>query len=189
MEDAESGREGGPVTGSLTDQGAPSAPLWTGTAHNRNQWLLALVGAGCLALGVLVAVTVPDTDGPAAWVMTVAGCLAIGLLLLFGLAFVQVQVRIDREALEVRSGHVGLPLRRIPLRDVVDCTHQSCAPMSWGGWGYRYRQSHGTAVVVRKGPALVLELGGGRRFTVTVDNPEGAVRVLRTLLPAAPEAA
>ncbi|MCD0483743.1 hypothetical protein LO771_15400 [Streptacidiphilus sp. ASG 303] len=203
MEDAESDREGGPHGAPAPGPAAPSGPglppgpalphgpaLWTGSARNPHQWLLAAVGAACLALGVLVAVTVPDTDGPAAWVMTVAGCLAVGVMLLAGtLAFVHVDVRIDRDALEVRCGHVGLPRRRIPLDQVVDATYQPCAPMHWGGWGYRYRQSHGAAVVVRKGPALVLELGGGRRFTVTVDHPEDAVRVIRDHLPPRPRAA
>ncbi|WP_377272555.1 hypothetical protein [Peterkaempfera sp. SMS 1(5)a] len=190
MEDAESDREGVPTGASASGAAASSErPLWTGSAHNGHQWLLALVGAACLALGVLVAVTVPDTDGLAAWVMTVAGCLAIGMLLLAGtLAFVHVRVKIDRDALEVRCGHMGLPRRRIPLTEVVDASYQPCTPMHWGGWGYRYRQSHGAAVVVRKGPALVLELGGGRRFTVTVDDAEAAVTVLRSLLPARPGA-
>ncbi|MFJ6215936.1 hypothetical protein ACIQGZ_21760 [Streptomyces sp. NPDC092296] len=188
MEEAESDREGVPPGASaLRSVGPAGPPLWIGSARNGHQWLLAAVGAACLALGILVAVSVPDTDGTAAWVMTVAGCLAVGLLLLTGtLAFVHVHVRIDREALEVRCGHVGLPRRRIPLRDVVDASFQPCTPMQWGGWGYRYRQSHGAAVVVRKGPALVLELGGGRRFTVTVDDPEAAVRVIHGLLPTTP---
>jgi len=190
MEDAEDGQEGRSPDAPVFGRPTPPRPLlWVGSASNRHQWLLAAVGAACVALGVLVAVTVPNTDGPAAWVMTVAGCLAIGVLLLGGtLAFVHVHVRIDREALEVRCGHVGLPRRRILLREVVSVTHQPCLPMHWGGWGYRYRQSHGAAVVVRKGPALVLELGGGRRFTVTVDDPEAAVRVIRALLPSRPEA-
>ena len=40
----------------------------------------------------------------------------------------------------------------------------------------------GTAVVVRRGPGLVLDLGDGRRFTVTVDDAEGAVRAISARL-------
>ncbi|GAA2751639.1 hypothetical protein GCM10010440_64690 [Kitasatospora cinereorecta] len=47
----------------------------------RHRLLLTLVGAGCVALGIVVAVAVPDTDGPA-WAMAVAGCLGAGVLLL-----------------------------------------------------------------------------------------------------------
>ncbi|MEV7601942.1 hypothetical protein AB0O91_31710 [Kitasatospora sp. NPDC089797] len=47
---------------------------------------LAVTGLACLALGIVVAVTVPDSDGPA-WAMAVAGCLATGVLLLGRIVF------------------------------------------------------------------------------------------------------
>ncbi|GAA1414469.1 hypothetical protein GCM10009639_68160 [Kitasatospora putterlickiae] len=47
---------------------------------------LALVGLACLALGIVVAVVIPDSDGPA-WAMAVAGCLAAGVLLLGRIGF------------------------------------------------------------------------------------------------------
>ncbi|WP_097235133.1 MULTISPECIES: hypothetical protein [unclassified Streptomyces] len=46
-----------------------------------HQLPLAVVGVACLAAGIVVAVIVPDNDGPA-WAMAVAGCLAAGVLLL-----------------------------------------------------------------------------------------------------------
>ncbi|MFC5665753.1 hypothetical protein ACFP3U_22565 [Kitasatospora misakiensis] len=55
--------------------------FWHGGALVTHQVPLALVGLGCLALGIVVAVVVPDSDGPA-WAMAVAGCLAAGVLLL-----------------------------------------------------------------------------------------------------------
>ncbi len=51
-------------------------------------------------------------------------------------------------------------------------------PRQWGGWGYRWRPHQGTAVVVRRGEGVVLRLGDGHTFTVTVDNAEAAVRVI-----------
>ncbi|KJK57532.1 hypothetical protein [Saccharothrix sp. ST-888] len=57
------------------------ARLFGGCALERHRLLLGLVGAACLAAGILVAVVVPDSDGPA-WAMAVAGCLAAGVLLL-----------------------------------------------------------------------------------------------------------
>ncbi|MEV4614640.1 hypothetical protein AB0K43_18880 [Kitasatospora sp. NPDC049258] len=53
----------------------------THRAHRQHQLLLVLAGAGCVVFGILVAVVVPDTEGPA-WAMAVAGCLAAGLLML-----------------------------------------------------------------------------------------------------------
>ncbi|TJZ44208.1 hypothetical protein FCH28_31150 [Streptomyces piniterrae] len=158
--------------------------VWHGSATNRIQWLLAAVGAACLALGIELAVDSAYTASPAPLVMSVVGCVAAGLLVLFGtLAFVHVSVRVDRECLEVRCGHIGVPRRRIPLDSVVGADFApSVTPRHWGGWGYRWRPEQGTAVVVRRGEGVVLQLGDGRTFTVTVDNAEAAVRCIRSRL-------
>ncbi|MER5632904.1 hypothetical protein [Streptomyces nitrosporeus] len=160
------------------------AAVWTGRATNRFQWLLAVAGAGCLALGVKLAVDSAWSSGIAPLLMSVIGCLAAGLLILFGtLAFVHVAVRVDGDALEVRCGHIGLPRRRILLTQVVGADFvPRVTPRQWGGWGYRWRPEQGTAVVVRRGEALVLSLGDGRTFTVTVDDAEAAVRFIRDRL-------
>ncbi|WP_405578347.1 hypothetical protein [Streptomyces sp. NBC_01190] len=173
---------------------ASTSQEWTGRASNRMQWVLAAVGAACLALGVDLAVDGPGTSGLLPLVMSVVGCLAVGLLVLFGtIGFTHVHVWIDYEAVHVRCGHIGLPRRRIPLDEVTGAQVDALiSPRTWGGWGYRWRPERGTAVVVRRGPGVVIDLGGGRYFTVTVDDPEGAVQAIRDCLrlrgtrPAAP---
>ncbi|MEU0137360.1 hypothetical protein ABZ172_25515 [Streptomyces sp. NPDC006296] len=166
--------------------GSSQAPdtVWTGRATNRFQWLLAAVGAACLALGVVLAVGSAWGGGSVPLLMSVIGCVAAGLLILFGtLAFVHVAVRVDGDALEVRCGYAGLPRRRILLTHVVGAEFvPRVTPRQWGGWGYRWRPEQGTAVVVRRGEALVLRLGDGRTFTVTVDDAETAVRFIRDRL-------
>ncbi|MEU8761335.1 hypothetical protein [Streptomyces sp. NPDC048659] len=163
---------------------APAPAVWTGRATNRLQWLPAVAGAACMALGITLAVESPWTSGIAPLLMAVIGCVAAGVLVLFGtLAFVHVAVRVDDDAMEVRCGHIGVPRRRIPLSHVVDADFEpSVTPRQWGGWGYRWRPEKGTAVVVRRGEGLVLRLGDGRTFTVTVDDAEAAVRAIRGLL-------
>lgn len=157
--------------------------MWTGYASNRCQWLLAFAGAGCLALGIELAVDYASTGGMAPLVMAIVGCIAVGLLMLAGtVAFVHVAVCIDRDGLEIRCGHIGLPRRRIPWDQVDGVALAKVTPRHWGGWGYRWRPERGTAVVVRQGPGVVLELGGGHRFTVTVDDAEGAVRAIQQRL-------
>ncbi|MET7377232.1 hypothetical protein ABZT08_00120 [Streptomyces sp. NPDC005526] len=170
----------------------PHSEVWTGRATNRFQWLLALVGAGCMALGVELAVDSAWSSGVAPLVMSVVGCIAAGLLVLFGtLAFVHVALRVDTESLEVRCGHIGLPRRRIPLDHVAGAEFDPhVTPRHWGGWGYRWRPEKGTAVVVRRGEGVVLRLWDGHTFTITVDNAESAVRVIRDRLrPPSPGAA
>ncbi|MFJ3334503.1 hypothetical protein [Streptomyces sp. NPDC086766] len=170
----------------------PHSEVWTGRATNRFQWLLALVGAGCMALGVELAVDSAWSSGVAPLVMSVVGCIAAGLLVLFGtLAFVHVALRVDTDSLEVRCGHIGLPRRRIPLDHVAGAEFDPhVTPRHWGGWGYRWRPEKGTAVVVRRGEGVVLRLWDGHTFTITVDNAESAVRVIRARLrPPSPGAA
>ncbi len=165
-------------------QGAMPPAVWTGRATNRAQWLLAGAGAACLALGIELAVDSTWTSGLAPLLMAVVGCVAAGLLMLYGtLAFVHVAVRVDKDTLEVRCGHIGVPRTRIPLSHVVGADFDPrVTPRQWGGWGYRWRPEKGTAVVVRRGEGLVVRLGDGRTFTVTVDDAEAAVRVIRARL-------
>ncbi|MGW0188353.1 hypothetical protein ACWDV7_21650 [Streptomyces sp. NPDC003362] len=171
-------------------ESAPDADVWTGRATNRFQWLLALCGAACMALGIGLAIDSAWTGGIVPLVMSVVGCIAAGLLVLFGtLAFVHVALRVDAECLEIRCGHIGVPRRRIPLSQVAGADFAPLVtPRHWGGWGYRWRPEKGTAVVVRRGEGLVLRLWDGHTFTITVDDAESAVRVIRNrLLPSAPE--
>ncbi|MER5661329.1 hypothetical protein [Streptomyces mirabilis] len=165
--------------------------VWTGSATNRVQWLPAIGGAACIALGVELAVDSTWTSGVAALAMSVVGCIAAGLLIMFGtLAFVHVAVKVDKDCLEVRCGHIGLPRRRIPLSSVVGADFAPrVTPRQWGGWGYRWRPDKGTAVIVRRGEGVVLRLGDGHTFTITVDNAEAMVRIIRDRLrPATPGA-
>ncbi|MET9254037.1 hypothetical protein ACGFZL_10455 [Streptomyces sp. NPDC048182] len=161
-------------------ENAPLPYIWTGRATNRVQWLLALAGAACLALGIALAVDSGWESGIAPLAMAVVGCIAAGLLVLFGtLAFVHVALRVDQDCLEVRCGHIGLPRRRIPFTDVVAAEFAPLVtPRHWGGWGYRWRPEKGTAVVVRRGEGVVLRLWDGHTFTITVDDAEAAVRVI-----------
>ena len=162
----------------------PHPDVWTGRASNRFQWLLALGGAAFLALGIVLAVESKWTSGIAPLVMSVVGCIAAGLLVLFGtLAFVHVALKVDQESLEVRCGHIGVPRRRIPLAHVAGAEFDPhVTPRHWGGWGYRWRPEKGTAVVVRRGEGVVLQLWDGHTFTVTVDDAEAAVRVIKERL-------
>ncbi|MFB7169274.1 hypothetical protein ACFCYM_00310 [Streptomyces sp. NPDC056254] len=164
--------------------GHPPGPLWTGRASNPMQWLLAVAGAACVALGVELAVDNAWTSGFVPLLMAVTGCLAAGLLMVYGtVAFVHVSVTIDPEALLVRCGHVGFPRRRIALAEVASVQFlPRITPQHWGGWGYRWRPEKGTAVIVRRGEGFELTLDDGKLFTVTVDDAADAVRVIRAHL-------
>ncbi|WP_063837200.1 hypothetical protein [Phaeacidiphilus oryzae] len=164
--------------------GAPAAAggamEWTGSARNWWQLVLGAVAGVCVAIGVLVVLDVQDAASGTAMAMTAAGSLAAGLLLGAGaLAFLWVRVGVDGEGVTVRCGAGGLPRARFRLADVADASRAEVSPLTWGGWGYRFRGAgRERAYVIRGGPALVLRLGDGRRVTVTVDDPDGAVAAI-----------
>ncbi|WP_328316053.1 hypothetical protein [Streptomyces sp. NBC_00388] len=172
----------------MRDHSEPGSRVWTGQATNRVQWLLSFAGAACLALGIELAVDSAWTSDRAPLLMAVIGCVLVGLLMLYGtLAFVHVSVKVDDHSFEVRCGYIGLPRRRILLDHVVGADFDpAVTPRQWGGWGYRWRPEKGSAVVVRRGEGLVLTLGDGRSFTVTVDDAEAAVRIIRDRLRLSP---
>ncbi|MFJ8045201.1 hypothetical protein ACIRBX_32330 [Kitasatospora sp. NPDC096147] len=72
------------------DHGGPRIGPFGGAGLHRYQLPLTAVGAACIAMGIVTAVLVPESDGPA-WVMAVAGCLATGVLLLARVAFARLR--------------------------------------------------------------------------------------------------
>jgi hypothetical protein len=124
------------------------------------------------AAGVLMAV-LAVTATPALWPVLAVPVLA-------GLVFAEVRVTVDRRGVRLVAGLVGLPLKRIPLADIVSVTAAEIDPMAWGGWGYRVTPGK-SALILRAGPGLVLDLADGRRFAVTLDDPQTPAALLGAL--------
>ena len=53
-------------------------------------------------------------------------------------------------------------------------------PLEWGGWGYRVTPGR-SALVLRRGPGLVIHQSDGRRFAVTLDDPRTPAALLTAL--------
>lgn len=150
--------------------GLPMAPgeraAWTVTLRSRLFVVIPVVAA-LVVLFVAVAVE--------PWIALLVTVPAVVLAL-----FCRVRVSVDRRGLRVFASLVGLPLKRIPLSDVAAASVEHIEPRSWGGWGYRVMPGR-SALVLRSGPGLVLDLHDGRRFAVTVDDPETPTALLTTL--------
>ena len=173
------------VTATMTEPGSLAEPTVTGpdTAWSRlvTSPVMALIG-GIIGVGGVVAIVFQlREDGPesavAAGVM--AGVIVV-LILLVTLVFVQVRVSVDQRGLRVVSRLLGIRLKRVRLDQVESAFTDIVSPLRSGGWGYRLTGGR-TAVVMRGGPALVVNLRRGNQFAVTVDDPQTAADLLTAL--------
>lgn len=131
------------------------------------RWLVA-VAVGALVLLVVLAFFVPSTIPAVVPVAVVA------------VVFSRIEITVDHRGLRVVAGLVRVPIKRIPLEQVDQARAEDIRPADWGGWGYRIVPGR-SALVLRAGPALVVEQRDGRRFAATVDDPEPAAALLNGL--------
>jgi hypothetical protein len=134
----------------------------------RPRWLatVPLVAAGGVAVFAV-------TTEPLLWP-------AVAVPLASLLLFIDLRVIVDRRGLRLVTGPFGTPLKRIPLTDIAAARTEHINPLKWGGWGYRVIPGR-SALVLRSGPGLVLDLRDGRRFAVTVDEPDTPAALLTAL--------
>jgi hypothetical protein len=150
--------------------GAQERVFWTGSAENRPEALFSV------ALLVMSALAVQVFE---LWHMLVLLCAAVMLEHVS-----KIRVVVNGQRLMVRYGRLGWVRQRIDLRRVLGASAFDLVPMARGGWGYRGSLwIFGRAsVVVRRGPALRLELENGRVFSITVEDANTAADLINGLL-------
>jgi hypothetical protein len=137
--------------------------MWTGTASGP----VSVAAAGFVAtLGVVLLVVLPD----ARWVGVVVVIVGVIVATTVG----RLRVEVGPDAFVVRLGVLGFPRRSVQWSDVSGIAVLDVVPLQWGGWGYRWLPwRRATAVVVRAGEGIRLDLRDGRTFVVTVDDARG----------------
>ncbi len=143
-----------------------SRAVWTRVVVAPPMLVGALVAAG---LGLALCVVV----GPA------AGVPALVVAVLLG-ATTSVRVTVDSTGVSARPTLVPHPRVHVALARVVRAGRSDVRARELGGWGLRVRGRR-TAVVLRSGEALDLELADGSRFLVTVDDAATAAALVNTL--------
>lgn len=94
--------------------------------------------------------------------------------------FSQITVIVDRHGLKVKL--IGLvTAKSIAIEDIRTVRAIDLEPNEWAGWGYRVVPG-GSAVVLRRGPAIEVGLANARRFAVTVDDAVTGAAVLNGLV-------
>ncbi len=90
-------------------------------------------------------------------------------------------MRVDRAGVAAHFGPVGWPAFRTQLERIEAVEARQISPMQWGGWGFRIGP-RGTALVVRRGPGLVIARRGASDLAITVDDADQAAELLNALL-------
>jgi hypothetical protein len=138
---------------------------WVGTARSQGLVVAAIVvgvvGAVLLTVHRPIGVTTLVIAVLLAWLHTLT-------------------VRVDSSGLTAHFGPVSWPRVRVALGDVEGISATQIEPLRWGGWGYRLSR-RGTALVVRRGPGLVVARRGSSDLAITVDDPDGAVQLVAAL--------
>ncbi|MBE9374418.1 DUF1648 domain-containing protein [Saccharopolyspora sp. HNM0983] len=107
--------------------------------------------------------------------------LVVAALTCLGLSSARVQV--DESGVRIGLGPQRWPVRRLPLHRIRGARAEERHPLEAGGWGYRWMPGF-TAVMLRGGPSLVLQLDSGRDFVVSAEEPERGADVVTALLSA-----
>lgn len=155
-------------------------PVWRGGARGRGMVVTAVLLVSA-AVGMAPALLVNDGDST-----VVVPALVVAAAAVIVLGFATVEVAIDPSGLHARTAPVPFHRLTIALADIEAARTVRHRTVSWGmssGWGYRgsLRLFRRAAWVVRSGPALELDLRGGRRFTITLDDADEALAALDCL--------
>lgn len=134
---------------------------WIGTCRVRYPFVIAAASA----LGLVL------LPGPWRWITVPFFIVALVLS--------HVRVTVNNQGLKARLG--GVFSKQIPLSEMSQVEAVELNPNEWGGWGYRMAPGR-SAMVLRRGEAIDIQLGNGRRFAVTVDDAATGAGLLKGLL-------
>jgi hypothetical protein len=145
--------------------------VWTGGADNPS---LAVLGYGF----VIAAGTAAPLFG-AAWPAEVLVAVIVATALI---GCSSAHARAGSDGFTVRFGPQRWPSLHIALADIDHVEAIEIEPLRWGGWGYRIRPGrHARAVVIRRGPGVVIHTTDGRQLAVTCDDAATAAGLLNDL--------
>jgi hypothetical protein len=155
----------------------PRAPItWAPVTELRPGEIVAWVGSAS-SPGQLLAIV----PGIVALVLVPAPFQWIGIMLIvLGSLLSRVVIRVGADGLTVLLGGV-LPVKSIPVEKIDVAAADHIDPSRWGGWGYRLI-ADASAVVIRAGDGIVVNLTNGRRFAVTVDDAATGAGLLNGLV-------
>ncbi|TFD04832.1 hypothetical protein E3T25_04770 [Cryobacterium sandaracinum] len=108
------------------------------------------------------------------------GAVVLLVLVVPMLAFARLRISVDWRGLKVVTRILGIPLKSIPLSEIESVCTDALGPMQWGGWGYRFMPGR-SAIILRIGPGIVINLTNGKQFAISLNSPETPAALLSTL--------
>ncbi len=112
----------------------------------------------------------------------------LGLLMFLNslliLLSVSIRVAISAKGVTVYYSQLPRPRKQIPIENIKHVEAIDIEPCEYGGWGYRgsMKACGSSAVVIRKGEGLKLQLHDTNTFVVTVDDAAKGAATLNELL-------
>lgn len=146
-------------------------------------WLFISATILVVAVGVLLFAPLLLRDGITGFGWTLVVYCALVLLVA---VFCVYRVSVDWRGLRVISLVFGIPLKRISPDQIANVEAAVLEPAQWGGWGYRFMPGR-SAIILRRGPGMVITLRNGKQFAISLDRPEEPASILLGLI-ARPEA-
>lgn len=148
------------------DLGPTERAAWSTTLRSP----IMMTAMAVSAAGVALAAAIMQ---PGLWFVVLVPVIA-------AFALGRVRVTADRRGLRLTSAIGGFAFKRIALDEITGAEVAEINPIEWGGWGYRVK-ARSSALVLRGGPGLVLQLRDGRRFAVTLDDPRTPAALINGL--------
>jgi hypothetical protein len=108
------------------------------------------------------------------------GIVTLSVAIVFIASFMRLRVTADWRGLRVVSSVFRVPLKRIRLDRIDVIEAAELRPAEWGGWGYRIMPGR-SALILRKGPGLIVTMTNQKQFAITLDDPDVPAALLATL--------
>lgn len=156
------------------DLGPGENGAWSRTV---TAWLFLWTAVALFAGGVAIYATAAARGEI---VNAMLGLVVIAVIVVVLVSLSRYRVTADWRGLRVVSSLSGIPLKRIRLEDISAIDAAELAPKEWGGWGYRITPGR-SAMILRRGPGLIVTMANGKQFAVTVNGPEVPAALLATL--------
>jgi hypothetical protein len=140
-------------------------------------YLFVWIAVALVALeGILIGFSLANGDTSTVLFALVVMAIVIVILV----SFSRFRVTADWRGLRVVSSLFRVPIKRIRLEDIEMVEAGELRPTEWGGWGYRVMPGR-SALILRKGPGLIVTTRNQKQFALTLDDPGVPAALLATL--------